>query len=217
MSDTFSDVDSVVDSVIESYKRPKSLIPLSKMDAEVIAKNLEYFSDTPLNSHEARTGLARCICKLNEAKLMVRTFPTTTFLLARLSLQEVNFRVNLQHSSLSCTTFCFLSDKVATGCLHKPEFEFISSQFDNIENVVEVLHIFLAIKQNNFQDLLKFLKRPVPGLKDQEWLVRALFDCCRSSFENSVLREVLTSSGIPIPKTNIHSFQKKAIKRKFRH
>ena len=43
---------------------------------------------------------------------MVRTYPVHTFLLARLSSQELTFLVNLQQS-------CFLSDKIATGCLHR--------------------------------------------------------------------------------------------------
>ena len=120
---TTSDVDSILDEVLH----PKSLIGLSRRDLQFIADQIRHFTEYPLNTPEARMGLSRCIAKLNETKRMAGTFSSICFLLARLGLQEVNFRVNLKKSSLSSSVFVLFNENISVNCLRNAKSELIST------------------------------------------------------------------------------------------
>ena len=207
---TSSEVDSIMDEVL----RPKSLIGLSRKDPHYIANHIRFFVDYPLNTPEARQGLARCIAKLNESKRMPGTFSSICLLLARLGLQEVNFRVNLVKSSPSSPVYVLFSENISVSCLKNPESEVISTPADNLS--MEVLEIYFVLKRNGFKDILSYIKKPNQALKENEWLVRAVFDCCRSSFETALVSEALVAENVRIP-PGIYTFLKSAKKRKLRN
>ena len=207
---TSSEVDSILDEVL----RPKSLIGLSRRDAHFIAHQIRFFEEYPLNTPEARQGLSRCIAKLNEAKLMPGTFSSICLLLARLGLQEVNFRVNLVKSSLSSPLYVLFSENISVSCLKNQESEVISTPADNLS--MEVLEVYFVLKRNCLKDILSYIKKPNQALMQNEWLVRAIFDCCRSSFETSLVSEALVAGNVRIP-PGIYTYQKSAKKRKLRN
>ena len=147
---------------------------------------------------------------------MPGTFSSICLLLARLGLQEVNFRVNLVKSSLSSPVYVLFSENISVSCLKNPESEVISTPADNLS--MEVLEIYFVLKRNCFKDIPKptYLKKPNQALKENEWLVRAIFDCCRSSFETSLVSEALVAGNVRIP-PGIYTYQKSAKKRKLRY
>ena len=123
----------------------------------------------PLNTPEARQGLSRCIAKLNESKRMAGTFSSICLLLARLGLQEVNFRVNLCKSSLSSPVYVLFSENMSVSCLRNPESEFISTPADNLSMEVFEIHFILS----HFSEVGE--KKKTTKLKKNErgWMLRS--------------------------------------------
>ena len=75
---------------------------------------------------------------------MTGTFSSICLLLARSSLQEVNFRVNLCRSSVRSSVLVIFSENISVSRLRNTESEFISTPADNLS--MEVFEIYFVLK-----------------------------------------------------------------------